>query len=42
VTISPRLELIPAGSDIGPYLSLSETNPENHAFLLTKAKGPCP
>ena len=42
VTISPRLELIPGSSDIGPYLSLSETNPENHAFLLTKTANPCP
>lgn len=36
VTITERLELVPAPYDAGPFLSLSPTNAENHAFLLKK------
>ncbi len=42
VTIHPRLELVPAPFDGGPFLSLSETNPENHAFSLKKTAALCP
>ncbi len=38
VVISPRLELVQAPYDAGPFLNLSQTNAENHAFLL-KASG---
>jgi hypothetical protein len=36
VSIRERLELVPAPYDGGPYLYFSPTNPENHAFLLTR------
>ena len=42
VTIHPRLELVPAPFDGGTFLSLSETNPENHAFSLKATAAPCP
>lgn len=38
VTIHERLELVPAPYDAGPFLYLSPTNAENHAFLLNKAE----
>ncbi len=36
VSIRERLELVPAPYDGGPFLNLSRTNAENHAFLLKK------
>ena len=42
ISIRKRLELVPAPYDGGPFLYLSPTNPENHAFLLTrKPPGDC-
>jgi hypothetical protein len=36
LSVHERLELAPAPYDGGPFLYLSPTNAENHAFLLTK------
>lgn len=36
VAIRDRLELVPPPYDGGPFLYLSPTNPENHAFLLAR------
>lgn len=41
VSIHQRLELVPAPYDAGPFLSLSQGNPENHAFLLKRLPDAC-
>lgn len=41
ITIRQRLELAPAPYDDGPFLYLSPTNAENHAFLLKATPGGC-
>jgi hypothetical protein len=38
LTIRERLELVPAPYDDGPFLYLSPSNAENHAFLLNKTE----
>ncbi|MGA3304279.1 MAG: hypothetical protein ABSC72_13495 [Methylovirgula sp.] len=40
VTVIKQLELVHAPYDGGPFLYLSPTNAENHAFLLKAAKCP--
>jgi len=39
VSVIQRLELVPAPYDAGPFLYLSPSNAENHAFLLRQT--PC-
>lgn len=41
VSIIKRLELIPDGSDTGPYLNLVSSDGENSDFLLKAAEGKC-